>query len=434
MKSALSLFFCFSSLFAFAQPYDFSQIDNLLESNLDDIYADKVVCMVKKDGELIYYKALGGYDSTSNALIASVSKSLSAAVLMSLDEDGILSLDDSIGQYLPLFTQTGKGHPTLRQCFSHTAGFPANSDFESAIAASNLAAASDSIALNTSLLYQPGNAFLYGGVSMHVAGRVAEVASGQPWWQLFSQRLVQPLGLQSTFFTSLLNPRIAGGIISNPSDLMKFAEMLLHEGSYNGVQVLSPASVETMWNDQTNHALQLYSPYPSNPVYNNPYDASTIYYGIGTWLDVFNPQTDFQEQISGAGAFGSLFWVDRCRGISGLIFTSTEQQISTPITHQIVDVVRAAIPSDCAGTTATTQIPAADWKVFPNPASHLLTLQTAETQFCGVILGTTGHRLLHFENEKTVDVSALPSGLFVLQLSTPSGQSLGQTRFVKSGR
>ena len=81
--------------------------------------------------------------------------------------------------------------------------------------------------------------------------------------------------------------------------------MILNVGVVAADTVLGAGYIEEMWTDQTLGAPQLSSPYPHQPEHNNPYDAETIYYGLGSWLDVYNPQTEYQEQISGAGAFGN---------------------------------------------------------------------------------------------------------------------------------
>lgn len=41
-----------------------------------------------------------------------------------------------------------------------------------------------------------------------------------------------------------------GGLISTAADYQRFAEMLMHEGEYNGQQVLSPESVRLMTTNQ----------------------------------------------------------------------------------------------------------------------------------------------------------------------------------------
>jgi len=328
---------------AYCQHGFFSAVDRILEENLQSSFAGHVVCMVKHNHQLVYYKALGGYDSLTTAAIASATKNFSGALILALAQDGFFALDDSIGRFLPIFSRYHKGHCTLRQCFSHTAGWPGESRFINSHTLT-LAQAVDSIAVYEPLIYEPGTAFLYGGVSMHIAGRVAEVATGAAWDSLFQQRLARRCGLTNTdFSTNPKNPRIAGGIRSTPSDILKFASMILNNGIVAGDTLIRPEWLEEMWRDQTHHTPQLASPYPYHPPYNNPFAADTIYYGFGSWLDVYNPVTQYQEQISGAGAFGTYYWIDRMRKITGVVFTSSRFTQVVDLVFQIVDLVRATL-------------------------------------------------------------------------------------------
>jgi CubicO group peptidase (beta-lactamase class C family) len=102
---------------SFCQSPDFHAADSLLNATFQTKYAGNVVCMVKQNDSLIYYKALGKYDSSSAALIASTSKTFSAAVILHLVSQGIISLGDSIGKYIPYASQFGHGDCTIQQCF-----------------------------------------------------------------------------------------------------------------------------------------------------------------------------------------------------------------------------------------------------------------------------------------------------------------------------
>ena len=54
--------------------------------------------------------------------IASCSKWYSAALIMTFVDEGKLNLSDTVGKYLPVLSQHGKGGITVRQCLSHLTG------------------------------------------------------------------------------------------------------------------------------------------------------------------------------------------------------------------------------------------------------------------------------------------------------------------------
>ena len=56
---------------------------------------------------------LKDYDFTTRTAIASCSKWLSAALVMTFVDEGKLSLNDTIGKFLPMMTIHGKGNITI---------------------------------------------------------------------------------------------------------------------------------------------------------------------------------------------------------------------------------------------------------------------------------------------------------------------------------
>lgn len=396
---------------------NFSEVDAILQKNIG-LYRNSVCVMVKQQGKPIYYRGLGDYDSLSVAAVASVSKTFSGILILALADKGLLSLDDSLGKHIPIFTQYGKGKPTIRQLFSHSSGFPGSetADYLSS-RTMTLEEVANTIAQTEEFEYEPGKGFAYGGVSMQIAGRIAEVVTGKSWNQTFREYLADPLGLTQTTFclNSASNPRIAGGACTSPKDLMILAEFILNKGKHQGKQIISANTMEELWKDQTNKAPQLESPYPTNPKYNNPYGAPIIYYGIGTWQDIYNPKTQYQEQISGAGAFGTYFWMDRVRGLSGVIFTSSLGAITRNATFQIVDVIRGAVSL----TTGTKDIQTKEnIPIFPNPAYTGRLYSQTTKQGPAFLVNAMGKIVMHFKLEALnsgVNVQHLPPGLYFLK-------------------
>ncbi|WP_373549284.1 serine hydrolase [Haliscomenobacter sp.] len=399
------------------QAQNFSEVDAILQKSLG-LYRNDVCVMVNQQSKPIYYRGLGDYDSLSVAAVASVSKTFSGILILALADKGLLSLDDTLGKHLPIFTQYGKGKPTIRQLFSHSSGFP-GSETEDYLTSRTmtLEEVANTIAQTENFDYEPGKGFAYGGVSMQIAGRIAEVVTGKSWNQAFREYLADPLGLTQTIFclNSASNPRIAGGACTSPKDLMILAEFILNKGKHQGKQIISANTMEELWKDQTNKAPQLASPYPDSPKYNNPYGAQTIYYGIGTWQDIYNPTTQYQEQISGAGAFGTYFWVDRVRGLTGVIFTLSLGAITRNATFQIVDAIRDAVSL----TTSTVDIRSKEnIPVFPNPVrTGQLYSQTVKSG-PATLVNAMGRVVMRFNLEtlkQGLDVQHLPPGLYFLQ-------------------
>ncbi|MEM9301046.1 MAG: serine hydrolase domain-containing protein [Pseudomonadota bacterium] len=298
--------------------------------------------------EVVFERYWGSYDADTVVPIASATKLLSATALMTVVDDGLIDLDAPVDRYLPQFTGA-KGAMTVLQMFSHTAGMPSNAQLLNSrvLNARNgltLAGAVDLLACCEPLRYAPGAGFAYGGASMHIAGRVAEVVTGEDWFDLFLERLGEPLGLQTTDYDGLgvtRNYRIAGGAQANLRDYGRVARMLLAEGRLDDTRVLSQAAVRTMREDNVGDLPILYAP---------PQVPQPVRYGIGGWLA---EDTGMVGGLTSPGAFGFTPWVDDDLGFYGVLLVEDSNSRVAPFAAS----VRAAARSVFADTWCGQQAP-----------------------------------------------------------------------------
>lgn len=212
--------------------------------------------------------------------VASITKSYVAAVLLSLQRDGLVELDDPLGDYVDW--PDGEAI-TVRQLLDHTSGVgpwgnatdPTSRFLDTVL--SDLTTNRTLSSVVESLrdvepIGQPGFQTYYSNLNYLLAGRVAEVASGLPFARLLTERITTPLELASTYypagesptsgpaplpgrfefeegvvvsttaypnagFLSLLGPSAAG--ISSADDLMRWGDALFRERRLGPVD-LSP--------------------------------------------------------------------------------------------------------------------------------------------------------------------------------------------------
>lgn len=404
---------------------DFTSVDSLLNANLAGPFHNKLICMVMHNDSLVYYYHQGG-DSTTLGGIASCSKTLSAAVMLRLVQEGTIRLDDSIAHYYPYTTSIGKGGITLRQLFAHTSGLQGNTDYNSD-ASITLQQSADSILTVEPLIYGPsGTKFRYTGEDQQVAGAAAELAAGISWDSLFSSKLARPLGLNNTSFyiTTPSNPRVAGGIRTSAADMLRFGQFVLHNGkSAQGVQVVDSVLMQELWKDQTNHALQISSPAPFHPVNNNPYNADTMFYGLGSWLDIYNPTQQYQEQISADGAFGGLLWINRCTNTVGMFLTFLPSLYPNTYTteYAAMDIFRNSFPFTCYSIATginEQEDETTSFKLYPNPAQQSFTVELPSGTFKIQVADLTGRIMLEekaLSNTTHINCNNLLNGVYLVQ-------------------
>ncbi|HLP10141.1 MAG TPA: serine hydrolase domain-containing protein [Opitutaceae bacterium] len=299
--------------------YDFTAARNQLAEHLD-LYGPGVCAVAELRGAPLFSYQSGLVRADTKLAIASCSKWLSGAIVLILAERGYFDLNDRIGLYLPEFDAVGKGTPTIRQCFAMTSGLVlADPDYE-IDRTLTLAESVDQIAAHTPIVFPPGTQLAYEGDGMQVVGRICEVVTGKPWTTLANELLFGPLGMTSASYDVFApNPAIAGGVRCTADDYLKFLRMVLRNGiAPDGTIVMSSRSAEVFFRNQTWGLPEYASPWPPSDynVYGHRGD-----YGCGSWILAQQTADSPVEEVCSPGAFGSFPWVDRKRGICGVIFT-----------------------------------------------------------------------------------------------------------------
>jgi CubicO group peptidase (beta-lactamase class C family) len=132
--------------------------------------------------------------------IGSISKQFTAAAILLLQEQKKLSLDDPIGQYVRGLTRGDD--VTIREILSHTSGYE---DYcpEDYLMTPMLAPTTAQHILDTwatkPLDFEPGTQWQYSNTNYVIAGRIAEVVSGEPLWQFLNEHIFRPLGMSTVW-------------------------------------------------------------------------------------------------------------------------------------------------------------------------------------------------------------------------------------------
>ncbi len=259
--------------------YDKSYI-NVIESAREqlDAYRASLVSpsisvAVGVRGKLVWADACGYADIESQALatpdtvyaIGSVSKPITAVLTALLWQEGTLDIDVDVRKYATSFPE--KEHSiTLRQLLSHQAGIrhyrfgwkpPV---FSESSLNRDFADTEQSLALfaDDALLFEPDTDFNYSTFGYTLIAAAVERATGQPYAAALQERVLGPLGMDSTsidrddslrgtrasdyvgtFSKKAVAPAPAtnssykwagGGLVSTPTDLVRFGNALLREG------------------------------------------------------------------------------------------------------------------------------------------------------------------------------------------------------------
>ncbi|MEX2130140.1 MAG: serine hydrolase domain-containing protein, partial [Pseudohongiellaceae bacterium] len=268
-----------------------------MQDAVDEGFLAGALLMVgNRDGvgmlESVGYRKQGGQDPVNKDTlfrIYSMTKPIVSVAAMSMVEDGLLSLEDPVGKYIPEYLdmevidrETGATTPvrntmTVRHIITHTSGvIQARFSPDSALGkmyTERLPSDGITLSQHAKLLgelpvyFEPGSAWHYGH-STNVLGAVLEAASGQTLDVILQERILGPLGMNDTSFfvpagkafriaepiygempnNTVVRPLLSadGGLNSSAEDYTRFAEMLLNGGEYRGVRIIEEATLQAM--------------------------------------------------------------------------------------------------------------------------------------------------------------------------------------------
>jgi CubicO group peptidase (beta-lactamase class C family) len=218
--------------------------------------------------------------------MASLTKPVATATsLMILAENGYLSLWDSVVDYIPEFIpyvdEDGEFGEDARiwHLLTHTAGLPdyiweleVLEEFGNPISLESLV----KYIAQLEKLYPPGEDFFYSCLDFITLSLIVKKVSGKTLAEFAHENIFSRLNMQHTFYTPpaefyprcvptevidglpligiVHDPlaRLLGGVSGNAGlfstadDLAVFSQMMLNQGEFNGVRIMSPLAVERM--------------------------------------------------------------------------------------------------------------------------------------------------------------------------------------------
>ncbi len=334
--------------------------------------------------------------------MASMTKPIASVALMMLYEEGHFRLADPISEFIPEFKNPKVAIPkdsaggssgnfytipadreiTFQHVLTHTAGLPTTYSgptaklYQDEISPLRRSGATlgpvmkklASLPLN----FHPGTAWQYGPAT-DVVGYLVEVISGKPLDEFLRERIFEPLGMKDTQFYvpqekldrratvystggGKLEPRDdlmtteitppskryfsgGGGLSSTVEDYLRFCQMKLNGGHFNGARLLSPKTVELMTADHLPDDVVHY------PIW---YTLRLRGHGFGLGYRVITDLGDAAllgsvGSYGWGGAYGTYFWIDPEEELIGIFMTQIRPYRHLKIRRQFQILATAAI-------------------------------------------------------------------------------------------
>lgn len=290
--------------------YDANVIARLDQHFANLINDNKIHCasyLLSRDGKVFADGALGQlhyeqeqskFEKDSIRRIASITKLFTAVAIFQLIEQGKIYLRQSVSEWIEEFKHPMFDKINIMHLLTHTSGLRADPGyylepypygwgaikfaFEPETEGPD--AVTDPVELEKQRrnawikailagkpLSSPGEEWNYSSAGYNILGELITRVSGLRYEDYVMEHIVKPLGLTRTFFevpeslrdeVCIINkyeksnmerglkendsPRAGGGLYSSLGDLFRFGQMLLNDGTLDGVTILSRKSVEKM--------------------------------------------------------------------------------------------------------------------------------------------------------------------------------------------
>jgi CubicO group peptidase (beta-lactamase class C family) len=300
-----------------------------------------------------------------------MTKAITATAAMQLVERGKLALDAPATAVVPELSAAkvlegfdAAGQPrlrapkrpiTLRHLLTHTAGFSyeiwntAVAQYQAATNTPGITTCTNA-ALTTPLMFDPGDRWEY-GINIDWAGKMVEAVAGQRLDRYFQQNILGPLGMSDTSFKlspsqqarlSSVHQRSAdgtvapiefgipqepeffmggGGLYGTAGDYLKFAQMIMHGGTFKGTPILRPDTVEQM---AQNHIgpIEIEPMTTAIPPLSNSvelFPGMSKKWGLSFLINTQAlPTGRSAGSLAWAGLANTYFWIDRTKQVCGV--------------------------------------------------------------------------------------------------------------------
>ncbi len=316
MKQKLSILLILLTFGMFSAQVEEKKLDELIKNTLSTFKVPGMSVGIIKDGKIVYSKGFGVRSMNNNLPmddntlvgIASNSKAFTCVALAILADEGKLNWDDKVSKYIPEFQMYDpyvSQNITVKDLVTHRAGLGLGQGDLMFFPEGGSLTVND-IVQNVRFL-KPENPFRttldYNNIMFIVAGEVIHRISGLSWAEFVEQKIMKPVGMNSSFGSynrakitakNIIDAHApsdgkvvavphdwnetanaAGGIMSNIKDMTTWAEFLLNGfTTKDGKKLVTDKQIQQLW------SLQI----PAPVAMKNPYDTNFYGYGLGWFI------------------------------------------------------------------------------------------------------------------------------------------------------
>lgn len=295
----------------------FEGVSYPLETFMEDT---RTLAMVAVKEDVIRYENYfsGGNEATVFSSNSMGKSFVSALMGIAVSEGYVDSVEDPVGKYIPEFAGTELENIPIRACLMMASGI--NFDEDRDMSGFSMRTLMGTPAMKVIAKYgtqeEPYTYRRYLSINTEILGQVIVNATGRSLAEYMEEKLWKRIDAAHDAFWTLSNGTelAMGGLSVSMRDYVRFARLYLHEGAYNGEQILDREWVRASMDVSEEFA----KPGANNDAYN------AIGYGYQWWIPEGN-----QGEFMAIGVYGQWIYVNPSKQVI-IVKTSADPDFMEP--------------------------------------------------------------------------------------------------------
>lgn len=239
-----------------ADMMEYGMDKGILQRLIDSVNANALVnthsILIAKENKLVFETYFDGFNVNIPHDLRSASKSISSAIIgIAIDEQLIKGVDEKLIDFIPqeggLSGDSLKSKIRIKDLLTMSSGLDVNdSASENHYQDPSTPTSWLQTVLAASMVKEPGTYADYGSANPFLLGVCLAERLDVPLEDYMHEKLFAPLGITNYINQtddSGITPYFGGGMLLTPRDLLKFGQLYLNDGEWNGEQVISKSWV-----------------------------------------------------------------------------------------------------------------------------------------------------------------------------------------------
>src|SRR5690606_21822281 len=220
------------------------RIKNLIEACEKHPEIQLIDMVIMQDDQVIFDWTKPPYQKDTKHLLFSVTKSFTSLAIGILCDQGKITVDDLISDYFkeeiksfdkPIFKEL-----KIKHLLMMGSGIHSGLSFRNFLSGNWV-----KLFFNQDFPHKPGSYFAYCSLTSHMLSEIVTKVTGMTLEAFLKEHLFNKLNITDYSWEHYEGKTVGGvGLSLKTSDMMKVGKMLLHDGNYEGMQIISKAYLD----------------------------------------------------------------------------------------------------------------------------------------------------------------------------------------------